>query len=415
MKSYENNTSPMVMTKIRLLSLFPWYGVLIQHLDIEEKDEKFFEDNGFPGKVIGVDGMKIYYNREVFDKLPAKQQIFLVSQQVVRCALFHFSRQGSRELKRWNTAGVIVANGMLLEDSVGEKPSTEPWLSEMKDLSAEQVYLKLQDMSEEKQDKLAGGMGCVMPQQPKGNGQEDAEGQGDAIGDALNDGDGNGKPSNQPSNQQLETNWKIAMEGASLAMKKRGLTSAGMDRSLNVSRKSKNDWRERIRQLMVINGDHTWSRPNKRLVGKGLYLPSIKKSKHGHLIFACDTSGSIDEVMLSKFAGEINEILGCCDEWPERVTVLMADARVCSAEDQEGELVLNPKGGGGTAFQPTFDYIKENEWEPQILFYLTDLCGDSPKQPDGYPVVWITPDRYKEYFGKENGVNFGELVVFEDD
>ncbi len=408
MKVYEANASPMVVAKTRLLRKYPWYGVLIQRLQIEEKDEKFFEKQGFPGAVVGTDGVKVFYHKAKFDVMTANQQLFLVAQQVLRCILYHFSRRGTKEVKKWNVAGAIVANGMLKEEGLGEIPPGEPIVDEFNGMSTEQVYLKLKDMSEqEKKQKGAGGSGsgCVMDA-PKG---EDNDGEGDDKGE--------GKFKNQPSEgqgvskEQLEMNWKVAAEQAAMQMQKRGLGSANMDRALEEARKSKIDWREKVRQFLTVQGDSTWSKPNKRHIGRGMYLPSIKKSRLGHLVFCIDTSGSINNEMLELFAGEINEILACAEEWPERVSVMWADCKVLGVEDQEGQLVLKPKGGGGTAFQPSFDWIKENEWEPQVMFYLTDLCGDSPKQPSGYPVVWVVPEEYKEQYGR--GVKWGDLVVVE--
>lgn len=395
MKVYESTSSPMVVTKTRLLKKYPWYGVLIQRLQVEAKPSEFFEKLGFiEGTITCTDGRTLFFNEEEFDKLKPNEQLFLVAQQVFRCVLLHFSRRGSREKKRWNIASGLVCNGMLVEEKMGEMPKGEPYLKELDGLSVEQVYEKLRDMGEDEQPK--GGKGGVVDPQ-KGESEE-----GDGGGD---EGQGD-----MPSNEQLEMGWKVALEQTALQMKRRGLTSSGMDRVLEEARKSKTDWRDRVRQLLTVKGDSTWSRPNRRYIGRGMYLPSIKKSKLGHIVFAIDTSGSIDEKMLSKFAGEINEILGCADEWPERVSVIWADAQVLGVDDQEGQVVLRPRGGGGTAFQPTFDWISKEEWEPQVLFYLTDMCGDRPKNPSSYPVVWVAPEEYKDQF---KSINWGELVLIE--
>jgi predicted metal-dependent peptidase len=327
------------------------------------------------------------------------EQLFMMAQQVLRCILFHFSRRGQRDVKKWNVAGTIVVNNMLVAEQMGEVPKGEPVVPEFNDLSTEQVYLKLKEMQEQQKKKQpSGGNGCVMDA-PKGDEKEDG------------DENGEGKWSQGTSPEQLEMNWKVALEQASLQMQKRGLGSANMDRVLNEARKSQTDWRDRIRQFLTVAGDSTWAKPNRRYIGRGMVLPSVKKSRLGHIVFAIDTSGSIDEAMLSKFSGEINEILHCAEEWPERVSVMWADCSVLAVEDQEGEVVLRPKGGGGTAFQPTFDWIKDNDWEPQVMFYLTDLCGDSPKNPSTYPVVWVVPEEYKEQYGR--GVKWGDLVVIE--
>lgn len=397
MKLFESDATPMQVIKTRLLRKYPWYGVLIQRLNIVNKDEKFFEDKGFEGCIIGTDGVSVFFVEEKFNKLKPNQQLFLMAQQVLRCVLYHFSRRNNREVKKWNVSGCIVANQMLVDEQMGEKPENEPYVEEFKGLSAEQVYLKLRDMSEKEQNKMMkGAQGCVMDAPSNSSENENENNEGFGLGETK---------------ESLEMKWKIAVEQAALTMKQRGLESAGMDRVLDKMRVSKIDWRDRVRQLLTVKGDSTWSKPNRRYIGRGMYLPSIKKSRLGHLVFAIDTSGSIDENMLRLFGGEINEILSACEEWPEKVSVMWADSQVCGVEEQEGVLELKPKGGGGTAFQPTFDYVEENEMEPQILFYLTDLCGDRPTMPSGYPVVWVVPEQHKEQY---KNVGWGEMVVVDD-
>lgn len=398
-KVLEATANAMTVTKTRLLRKYPWYGILIQRLQVKEVEEKFFSDNSFEGAFIGTDGKTVFYVRDKFDNLPDNQKLFMLAQQVLRCILFHFSRKGSRDIKRWNIAGCIVANNILVEEQMGEMPLTEPFQPDMTGLSTEQVYNLLKEMPQSKQDKIGqGASGCVMDK-AKGQSSEDEESEGDEDGQGLAQG---------LSKEETELGWKIAMEQAALQMQKRGVNPGGMDRALEGARQSRIDWRDQIRKYLTVKGDTTWNKPNRRYIGRGLYLPSVKINKLGHLIFAIDTSGSIDEKMLQVFAGEINEVLSACDEWPERVTIMWADCEVVGTEDQEGSLELHPKGGGGTAFQPTFDYITQEEWEPQVMFYLTDLCGDRPQMPSNYPVVWVCTEEYKEY---HKNIGWGDLVV----
>lgn len=400
-KVYDATANAMTVTKTRLLRKYPWYGILIQRLQTQEVEDKFFNENSFDGAFIGTDGRTVFYVKDKFDSLPDNQKLFMLAQQVVRCILFHFSRKGARDVKRWNIAGCIVANNMLVEEQMGEMPQSEPFMAEWSGLSTEQVYNLLKEMPQPKQDKLGKQPGgCVMD---KAKGQDKGEG-----GEGSDEGEG---AVNGLSKEETEQAWKIAMEQASLQMQKRGLTSAGQERALEGARQSRIDWRDQIRKYLTVKGDTTWSKPNRRYIGRGLYLPSVKINKLGHLVFAIDTSGSIDTKMLEVFAGEINEVLSACDEWPERVTIMWADAEVVGTEDQEGSLVLHPKGGGGTAFQPTFDYIEYEEWEPQVMFYLTDLCGDRPVMPSKYPVVWVCTEEYKDY---HKNIGWGDLVVVDN-
>jgi predicted metal-dependent peptidase len=56
------------------------------------------------------------------------------------------------------------------------------------------------------------------------------------------------------------------------------------------------------------------------------------------------------------------------------------------------------KGGGGTKFQPAFDWLADNFIEPDVMVYLTD--GWSPDlhrlQEQGYPLLWLSTSRNRK-------------------
>jgi len=65
--------------------------------------------------------------------------------------------------------------------------------------------------------------------------------------------------------------------------------------------------------------------------------------------------------------------------------VIFVDDKVQEAKQiSPDELnTLEPKGYGGTDFRPGFDWLKENNIEPKLLIYLTDLeCNKFPEEPD---------------------------------
>ena len=49
---------------------------------------------------------------------------------------------------------------------------------------------------------------------------------------------------------------------------------------------------------------------------------------------------------------------------------------------------LRDHKSGGTSFKPPFEYVDDNGITPVGLIYLTDLYGDFPDHPPGYPVMW---------------------------
>ena len=154
------------------------------------------------------------------------------------------------------------------------------------------------------------------------------------------------------------------------------------------------DWRELLREFMskVSKDDYSWSRPSRRFISQGLYLPSAHSESVGEVWIFVDTSASISSTMLAAFSEEINAIL---DELkPEAVHVVMADTRVKDHivyEPDDYPVEFEAKGRGGTLFQPSFDWAKANlDGEPDCALYLTDMePGDGDRVQDpGYPLLW---------------------------
>jgi predicted metal-dependent peptidase len=123
-----------------------------------------------------------------------------------------------------------------------------------------------------------------------------------------------------------------------------------------------------------------------------MYLPGLHAEGMGEIVVAIDTSGSIDDTLVSQFGGELAGIIE--DMAPERVTVLYADSSVQRVETFEKlePFELHPMGGGGTDFRPVFKHVETMEPAPVCVVYLTDLWGTFPATDPGIPVLWATPE-----------------------
>ena len=73
---------------------------------------------------------------------------------------------------------------------------------------------------------------------------------------------------------------------------------------------------------------------------------------------------------------------------------------------EQGEApVIKPHGGGGTAFSPVFQFMRDKDINPVACVFLTDLCcGDFGDAPD-YPVLWVSTHN--------DQAPFGEVVMME--
>jgi predicted metal-dependent peptidase len=169
------------------------------------------------------------------------------------------------------------------------------------------------------------------------------------------------------------------------------------------------DWRAALAQFLacISNNDYSWQFPNSRYLYQDIYLPGLRSLEPGNIILIIDTSGSIDDELISRFASEIQEIISIFNI---SLTVIYCDDEVRSVQHLEsGEPVkLEPHGGNGTDFVPGFKFIEEQGWQPRAVVYLTDgYCYSFPDPPD-YPVLWAV------YSYRRLIPPFGETILVEN-
>jgi len=112
---------------------------------------------------------------------------------------------------------------------------------------------------------------------------------------------------------------------------------------------------------------------------------------------------------LNQFASELTAIL---DEYPPEVmTVIYCDTKIAGVQEFHKEdlpLKLEAKGGGGTNFQPPFEWVEEQGIEPVCFIYLTDMeCNRFPEEYPEYPVMWVATQEPPSYYGTPP---FGEVI-----
>ncbi len=203
-----------------------------------------------------------------------------------------------------------------------------------------------------------------------------------------------------------EEGWQQAVQQA--AVLAQGTLPGSLARIVEQQREPRVDWKAVLRRFVqqAAKADYSWTRPNRRYVAGGLYLPALRNEEVGVLAVAVDTSGSVDAVLLAQFESEIQAIAE--DVRPREIRVLYADARVCGTDTfQQGEPVkLKPKGGGGTDFRPVFREIGDWDEPPVCVVYLTDMRGTFPSEPPEVPTLWVTG-------GRARSAPFGEVVSAE--
>jgi predicted metal-dependent peptidase len=357
---------------------------------------------------MATDGVSLFYNPEFVDTLNAAELAGVLAHEVMHAALQHHTRRGDRNPVRWNMACDYAINPILLDAGL-TLPKDVLIDSRFRGMSAERIYNQI-----EEDEKQEGSTGQSESQPGNGSGgPEDDSLQNDPCGDepsapstpggvgqvldapAPEAGDG-------PSIAEQAREWQIAVEQAETVAKVAGKLPGGAVRALEAAQAAKVDWRELLRRAWsdTIPSDYSWTRPNRRHVWSGLYLPGVTSEGAGEIAIAVDCSGSVSPRQLGLFEAEIRSILA--GQRPRLVHVLYFDAAVQKVETyQAGQPVsLSPIGGGGTNFRPCFDWLQKQSIVPQTLVFLTDLCGRFPTETPMYPVIWASTECRKAPFGE---------------
>jgi predicted metal-dependent peptidase len=328
---------------------------------------------------LATDGRRLSYRPDFVTGLSADELVGVVAHEVLHNALAHHARHQHREARRWNLACDLAVNPLLL-DSGFVLPASRlvPGEGQYRDLppgkSAEEYYGLLPDDSPGRDEDNA-------EQTEQGQERQDPGGCGGVQPP------GDGSPAEA---RQSQVEWEVAVAQAQQIAKQRGALPAGLARLVEEVLQPKVDWREVLRQFLsrhARNG-YSWSPPNRRYIHQGLYLPGLRSEELGDVVIAIDTSGSIGAREVARFAAEVEGILESFDCQVSLVYHDSAVQRVQHWTSNDGPLVLEPVGGGGTSHRCIFDWIEGEGMQPACVVCLTDLFTEFPDPPPALPVLW---------------------------
>lgn len=323
---------------------------------------------------LGVDRRgQIYYNPDFVEKLSVPELVWGLSHEVFHRVGQHVQREGTRDHDKWNYATDAWINDTLDAAGIGTRIPNCVDLKGSKDKTCEDIYATLPP-----------------PQKGKGKGKGQGGGghmDGDGLGDDLLD---EGKPMTESEAKELEAQIKIEVAEAAAAAKMRGKLPAALQEFANQIIEVKTPWFDILERFMTEQAkvDFTWTRPNRRFIPAGVYLPSMgSQAAMGEIVIQVDVSGSVSEKELNYYGGHLSRIVSQCN--PEKVHVIYTDTRVCHHDvfEQGQEVGLTFRTGGGTHMPAGYDYIQEQGIEPAVFVTLTDGYTAFPDSPQ-WPSVW---------------------------
>ena len=381
-----------LLTKVRTNMLLdhPFLGQLATSLNLKFDDEV---DTAY------TNGVDIGVNQSYFNKLLHKERTGLVAHETFHVMLLHHVRRKPwMDAKLYQIAIDIVVNGLCLENrftlpSDGILPETwEGGVEEFYKLSkmtVEQVYRYLEVQKRKNPEKHQ--------QDVKGNSTGECRDHpvmsgGDSEGSSGKAGQHEVEQAVKMEEQKMKTRIAQAFQAA----KRAGDMSAGMERFVQDILQPKIKWTQRIAREISSRSKtkHVWPPFNRRYLHQDIYLHSMQGESIGNVIWATDTSGSVDQPTLD----EINsELRGLARSYEGEFTCLSVDSKVCKAETFQSDRF--PKkvvwdGGGGTNFRPAFNWVRDNyKKKVSVMIYATDgWCSRFPNKPPPYPVFWVVWD-----------------------
>lgn len=310
---------------------------------------------------------QMYLNPVWCDALTVRQLMFLLAHEALHFMLCHSLRMGTRDHSAWNVACDKVINDTLVHDKVGDPILDGIFMDGARDFSAEQLY--------DTADVDGPGPGGI----------------GNDIGGPVGD---DGLPLDDADVRDIQTQAKLETIQAAKIAKDAGKLPGSIQRIVDELVNVSTPWHDVLEPFMIarVKDDPSWTRPNRRFISQGVYLPGrVALPSMGVLAIIIDASGSVTDKEFDQYNAHINRILHSCN--PELVHVIYCDTHVRGHDQFTADdlpITIKADAGGGTKFKPAFDYITDQDLDPDVVIYLTDGDASTNFPQPSYDVVWLT-------------------------
>lgn len=373
------------------------------------------------------DGSFIYWSPEFLESITTAEVEGVTAHECLHVALCHHTRRRGRDADLWNQACDYAINGTLISQGFS-LPKGGLYDSKYLGWSAENIYadlLKQQQAQPESgsEDDSQGDQGDEQGDDENGS-DSGSEGDSDVssaawgeVRDAVSD---DGDALGEAEMAEVERDIAALVHEARLAEERAGKGAGGWLREITDAHRGRTQpWNQILRNALtdIIRSSETWNELNRRVLHFGIRLPSYDTKPNGILAIAIDTSCSLVAEMLSEIGNHLRDIIDTVK--PKSVIVMYCDSTINHVDvfDMHDEVELKMYGGGGTEFNPPFNYLDRNDIEPDALVYFTDgegfvgetgltWCGE----PD-YPVFWATTNCKPYFLGVPE---FGETIYLNE-
>ena len=358
----------LITARVGLLLRHPFFGNMATRMHLIEASDWC--------ATLATDGRNFYYNLGFVDRLTPKECEFGFAHEVLHNVFDHLGRRDGRDPTLSNIAADYAVNQILKDEKIGVSPT---WIRIFQDnkyrgWSYEQIYEELYDKAE-KID--IGSLGELLDE------HLDEDGDGEGEGDQDGDQDGKGKrPRLTPEERKaIRDEIKEAMVSAAQSAGA-GRMPASISRLIQNFTEPKMDWRQLLRMNIqsIVKSNFSFSRPNRKSQHCGAVLPGMMNEETIDVCVSIDMSGSISDAMAKDF---ISEVKGIMEEYKDfQLQLWCFDTDVYNHAKFTGDTAdeimdYKVQGGGGTAFEANWDFMKEQGIEPKKFIMFTDgyPCG----------------------------------------
>lgn len=371
-------SNEMLIARTVLICDNAFFGCLALHLELVE----ITDPEQFGGcKTMCTDGERLAYWPPFVKRLKERERVGVVAHEVMHCALSHMTRRGHRHPYIWNIAGDFVINlelkkaGFVLPGEPVTMASPKGVKGHLYDpqyegMSTEEVYAKIEKQFTQIELELGegndpGGCGGVM----------DAKGP-------------------QADKDKVAREWEGNTRLAVAVAKRNnpGSIPGYLQRLIDQLKQPKISYKEKTRNFIdgAMCTDYSYARPSRRHAHYDVIRPGFLPDSLHHLVMCLDVSGSIDDRTLRNY---LSEVAGALDEGvADMLTVVYADTQVHRVDQYVTGETVDYHGmnwGGGTNFDATFKWIKDNAGDASCVIYLTDMMTESFGEEPNCPVLWV--------------------------
>ena len=368
-KNYEE-----LFAKLRVNFLFnhPFLSVLALSIPTT------FEHNA--NSAFQTNGAKITIDLEKLEKYSDEHITYLYAHTLLHIVLKHPYRQKTRDTYIWNQACDLVINNILdTFENIGFRPDDEILDLDLADKCVEEVYEILYKKEEEEQNQDSQSdeeQDSEAKVAPDPSGDKEAQIYDKSKLDLEEVAD---EKTNQGDQEKLDG---IIIQALTIA-KKTSHKYGGLAIEIDTLIRPEISLQDVLKEYLtasLFEKQTTFSRPNKRYIHTGLYLPGTQKSDELIEVYiALDSSSSVSLEEYKKFLGIIQDV--CEGFYEYKVTILPFDRFVKSEHIisfdsfnplKEKDLYI-PKSDGGTNFDEVLRYLKTTDIRSDnLLMVLSD-------------------------------------------